>query len=523
MAMFENFPYTNLHELNLDWLIQQMNMIKETAVISVNGQTGEVLLYQDAEVRFPAVDEDRWTIIRSADGTACGIRFINDGKAYIVHGSQLDRIYSANNPPDYPVTSVNGQTGDIELYTDNYVQLPTLNTPQIHAWNIFRTLNGVARGIQFNDDGSAELIVGTQRYVLYTSNNQPPYPVTSVNGKTGTVLLFTDSNGAVTFPALTNPDYEGWKMTRLVNGTNLSIGFNENGTVYLQVGNSVYDIYTSLNPQADLVTDRTAEVLEIAEDSPDSYWGLMRTTNESKVGILFDDADPDDPAAYLAYVDSNNQGQTVKLLTPADIPAGSGVITINGQYGVVTLYAGDIEYSSSDSRTIPDVISYAESCVAVVETSDTAVHNISVGQYVVWKDLLYKCTNAIVTGDALSASNLSPANTSAMDEINKILGNIKGLKFNEVSGLTISTSKAYAVPNGSRHLVFLFSGGGTTYDAMFMVNCTGAGAVTVIDIYVGSHISHAQSTNVLTITSDGTGNTGINLYDICVNGDVITG
>ena len=37
MALFENFPYTNLHELNLDWLIDMLNMITQNQVLSVNG------------------------------------------------------------------------------------------------------------------------------------------------------------------------------------------------------------------------------------------------------------------------------------------------------------------------------------------------------------------------------------------------------------------------------------------------------------------------------------------------------
>ena len=50
MAMFENFPYTNLHELNLDWLIQELQRVQSQAVISVNGMTGDVVLYVENEV-----------------------------------------------------------------------------------------------------------------------------------------------------------------------------------------------------------------------------------------------------------------------------------------------------------------------------------------------------------------------------------------------------------------------------------------------------------------------------------------
>ena len=72
MALFENFPYTNLHELNLDWLIQEMKDLEEKVqdgpVISVNGQTGVVTLYQEAQVRLPDVTDAQQT--RSEEHTS---------------------------------------------------------------------------------------------------------------------------------------------------------------------------------------------------------------------------------------------------------------------------------------------------------------------------------------------------------------------------------------------------------------------------------------------------------------------
>ena len=45
MALFENFPYTNLHELNLDWLIDMLNKI--TQHIRLPGSTARpgILFY----------------------------------------------------------------------------------------------------------------------------------------------------------------------------------------------------------------------------------------------------------------------------------------------------------------------------------------------------------------------------------------------------------------------------------------------------------------------------------------------
>lgn len=405
MALFENFPYTNLQQLNLDWIIEQLNNISSSSVLSVNGQTGVVTLYQDADVAFPNVPEDHWSMIRMADGTLRGIMFGNDDKAYIVHGNLMAELYANNNPPPYPVTRVNGMYGDIELYTEQYVRLPDLTDAQMQNWTFFRMLNNVSHGIQFNDDGTASIINGTSRYVLYTSQNPPPYPVASVNGQTGTVVLFTDVNGAVGYPAITDPDIGAWSMERNVNGTVYGIRINDDGTVVLKVGNAEYNVYTSNDPQDGYVTDPDDIVQQVTEDSSANYWGLMRDTTEGSIGLMFENSDPDNPTAYIAYVDSQDQQQTLKILTPADIPA-SGVVSVNAKTGIVVLYGSDIQMNSNDGRKIDEAIEDTNDCIAYVEDTDTATRNYSIGTYIVWKGLFAKVIQAISYGDTISNLNV---------------------------------------------------------------------------------------------------------------------
>ena len=190
MALFENFPYTNLHELNLDWLINELNMVKERSVLSVNGMTGDVILYEDASVILPEITGNTWQFFRTADGVVRGISFGSDGKGYIMNANNLFQIYSENNPPPYPVTSVNGQTGDAILYQQQYVQLPALDDNQMTNWNIYRHLNNVTSGIQFEADGKAYIMNGINRYEIYTQLRPSPSDVTSVNGMTGDVVLY---------------------------------------------------------------------------------------------------------------------------------------------------------------------------------------------------------------------------------------------------------------------------------------------------------------------------------------------
>ena len=50
-AFGENFPYTNFHDLNLDWIIKIFKEIKdkfdEGYVVSINGEQGEVEISRD--------------------------------------------------------------------------------------------------------------------------------------------------------------------------------------------------------------------------------------------------------------------------------------------------------------------------------------------------------------------------------------------------------------------------------------------------------------------------------------------
>ena len=414
MAVFENFPYTNLHELNLDWIMNELNRIKETAVLSVNGQTGDVVLYENATVQFPNVPEDHWSIIRLSNGSYRGIMFGNDDKAYVVHENLMYQLYGQNNQPPYPVTSVNGQTGDIVLYSENTVRLPDLDDISLHNWNIFRELNNVFRGIQFNEDGTASIIDGLNRYQLYSSNDQPPYPVTSVNGQTGAVNLFSDNNGVTIFPPITDPNITGWIMGRVLNVDPCYIQLNADGTMTLTVGSNTYDVYTTMTTQSDIINN--------LPDATSDAWGLIRTTTEGSVGILFsNDALLTTPEAYIRYVDSNNVVHTEKLLTAADIPSASGVVSFNGQTGVLVVRGSDLIVSTSDTRTIAQAITELTSSIyntknamSYVEDTSTASQNIPAGAYVIWEGNGYTANQAISSGDTLSLTNLDPVSTGGM-------------------------------------------------------------------------------------------------------------
>ncbi len=120
-GLFEQFPHTNLHELNLDWLIDMLNQFKEelenSAVLSVNGQTGHVTLYESENVILPALPEgiDQWRLVRLMNGQYIGILFYN-GNAYIQRGNSTMRLLTQEDiPTSAGVVAWNGRTGIVNV------------------------------------------------------------------------------------------------------------------------------------------------------------------------------------------------------------------------------------------------------------------------------------------------------------------------------------------------------------------------------------------------------------------------
>ena len=348
MSLFEQFPYTNFHELNLDWLIQEVKNYGASVVLSVNGQTGDVVLYQDPNVRFPDVDSTNWTLVRTADGHELGIQFQN-GMAFLRFDNNTERIYTTGNPPPYPVTSVDGQTGAVQVFPNADTVLPPVdNTRTIMRRQIKDSLNqDIFTGIQAEADVLKRLS-GTNLYPIYDQGNPPPYPVTSVNGSTGAVIL-----------AIPFADVSGQEWT--------------------------------------------------ANDaSPSNIWEMSRYTQNGALATIRLTTANGLTEGYLEFFDEGTQTTvTKKILTTDDIPSSAGVVSLNGLTGVVTLYGSTMDLYSGSPDTVKDAIDYTRSAVAYREDGATASQNIPLGSYVIWQGEPYISTAAISSGDTLSGSNLS--------------------------------------------------------------------------------------------------------------------
>ena len=84
-------------------------------------------------------------------------------------------------------------------------------------------------------------------------------------------------------------------------------------------------------------------------------------------------------------------------------------------------------------------VGYLKSDIGIVEDTDTATHTISSGQYVIWKNELYKASAAIPSGDPLSSTNLTAVSDGIANELN---GNFAKIEGSTVSfWTTLSTQK----------------------------------------------------------------------------------
>ena len=244
------FPFFNTQELNLDWIMLKLKEILK--FMPLNGNVGDVLQRKaegaawealsavsmdinsldsatpDSADELPIYDVSaqgnrKITVADIQSGLTAPVTSVNAKTGAVV----LDKTdiglgnvanvaqYSASNPPPYPVTSVNGQTGDVTVgggggavdsvngQTGTVVldaadvnALPDTYSPPVSSVN--SKVGSVV--LDKTDIGLGNVANVAQ----YSASNPPPYPVTSVNGQTGAVvvsgtgftfdLLWTDSH-----------------------------------------------------------------------------------------------------------------------------------------------------------------------------------------------------------------------------------------------------------------------------------------------------------------------------------------
>ena len=246
------FPFTSLQQCNLDWIMEQLHKILQ--FMPLNGAAGDVLqrnadgaawmpiaaisldIHSMDALTDPVAGNDELPIYdNSAQGNfkTTVSDLMLQAPVQSVNGQTGDVVLSI---PSVPVTSVNGQTGDVVL------AIPS-DTSDLINDSGFVDAAGAAAAAPVQSvagkTGTVTLVKGdvglgnVDNVQQYSASNPPPYPVTSVNGMTGDVivsggggfsptLLWTNSSPVNSFADQTLPlDLSGysWIIIEFFPGT----------------------------------------------------------------------------------------------------------------------------------------------------------------------------------------------------------------------------------------------------------------------------------------------------------------
>lgn len=418
MGLFEQFPYTNFHDLNLDWIIQEIKKCyspdnpPEAVVLSVNGESGTVVLYRDASVHFPDTESNTWNIFRVADNSAEGIEFKKNTPAKRINGLNRYAIYDQGNPPPYPVTSVDGNTGAVTTWgnTANVdVMLP--HESETDKWALLRDNPSGPLGIQFEVDEDSDEPTGyfilkpegaeIQKIKILTASDIPSEAgVITVNGSSGIVVLYAGD---------------------------IKMAANDNTTVK-----------AAIEGAENLTVADYSTVTQYSVGDFCRYLGIMYVCTGSTSGAF-------NPAKWS----TTSASAEIKSIKSHQATDESNISTLQGQM------------TAANTR-----IGQNEAIVAYPENGSTSSTNYTVGQYLARNGSLYKVIANISAGDQFTGSNIQSLDNLG-HEVAALNGKLTTESLNPDTGIylyrsgnvcTVVISGTFTVQSGWRQIGSIPSG-----------------------------------------------------------------
>ena len=271
-------------------------------IVSVNGKTGVVQLSLADIVGTSSVQVKICTA-EEFTGTTTTVwnAYYNEGYRIVgvVNSSAtvIDHIYLLKHDENNH-TPIGLSTGASDAYT------PT-NPPPYPVTSV-NGKTGAVTGLYDGDNqppypvtsvnGKTGAVTG-----LYDGDNQPPYPVTSVNGKTGAVTGLYDDNNP--------PPYPVRKVNGLIGDVN---GFKEALSFPIYPGSIMRDILTKLGASlsGSLSPGKTA-LLHFRQNKAYAAIGSIFFSNRSDIGVSATNVMRDD--IYVYVTNMNQEGQSVEI------------------------------------------------------------------------------------------------------------------------------------------------------------------------------------------------------------------
>jgi len=183
---------TNIKTINNQSILGSGDLEIKGGVTSVNGKTGDVVLdYSDVRADPQGAAA---AVQGNLDTHRLAVNPHNITKSTVGLGNVAnERQYSEQNPPPYPVTSVNSQTGNVVLDYEDVGADPS-GAAQAVQVNLTAHTNDKTNPHAVTKSQVGLGNVANERQ--YSEENPPPYPVTSVAGKQGDVELEPSDVGA---------------------------------------------------------------------------------------------------------------------------------------------------------------------------------------------------------------------------------------------------------------------------------------------------------------------------------------
>ena len=267
---------------------QIKKFISATGVESFNGRTGTVTLDKNdvnnlkiASAYFAEGDES----IDSLDLVSLynqGVRFVFTDFNSVTSGYNLafvlDYFSGSGDVVYYPmstgsggggnIVSVNGKTGVVQLSLADIVgtsgvqvkictveeftstNTVTWNSYYNEGYRIVGVVNASSTAIDSiyilkqDENNHTPIGLSTGASDAYTPSNPPPYPVTSVNGKTGTVTGLYDKNNQPPYPVISVNSKTGSVVLKVVDVSNGN-STDENASIFIDESDDYPDVIAS--------------------------------------------------------------------------------------------------------------------------------------------------------------------------------------------------------------------------------------------------------------------------------------
>ena len=310
----------------------------------------------------------------------------------VVLGNKTMTPYSANNPPAYPVTSVNGQTGNVVIPTGGNVDSVNGKTGEVvlNAADVGALPNTTVipdKTSQLDNDSGYITNSALTGYAKTTDiptkvsqlDNDSHYitaseaPVQSVNTKTGAVILTQDDiDDGKTYVRTHNDFTDVLKAQINTNEDNIAMAESDIDGLQTDVGTlktNVTSLQTALTSKQDVIVGAASTITEdnLATDRAliSNSSGKVAVSNVTSTEL-----------GYLDGVTSNVQTQLDKKLEKAP------VTSVNSKTGAVQLNATDVG-ALPDTTVIPSKTSQLDNDSGFISelpiASSTQLGGVKVG------------------------------------------------------------------------------------------------------------------------------------------------